>query len=83
MKILGKDKSVFSSNFASDVNKPSEIYRTYDWIADNVYENLGVWVERAATDAGRYLCVMSQFYIRQDLTNLVIMKPKVMSVGIP
>ena len=31
----------------------SEIYRTYDWIADKGYENLGNWVETAARDAGR------------------------------
>lgn len=31
----------------------SAIYRTYDWIYDNGYENLGDWVEKAARDAGR------------------------------
>ncbi len=31
----------------------SSLYRTYDWVYDNGYENLGDWVERAAKDAGR------------------------------
>ncbi|MFH1934316.1 MAG: TIR domain-containing protein [Pseudomonadota bacterium] len=31
----------------------SEIYPTYDWVNDNGYENLGVWVEEAAKKAGK------------------------------
>lgn len=31
----------------------SEIYRTYDYIADNGYANLKRWIEEAATNAGR------------------------------
>lgn len=29
------------------------LYRTYDWVNDNGYENLGSWVEKAAKDSGR------------------------------
>lgn len=28
-------------------------YRLYDWVSDNGYSNLGLWVQQAATDAGR------------------------------
>jgi hypothetical protein len=31
----------------------SEIYKTYDWVNNNGYENLGKWVEEAAKQAGR------------------------------
>lgn len=27
--------------------------RLYDWVSDNGYNNLGLWVEQAASDAGR------------------------------
>ena len=28
-------------------------YKTYDWINDYGYANLGDWIEKAARDAGR------------------------------
>ncbi len=31
----------------------SSIYSTYDWVNDNGYNNLGDWVEKAATNAGK------------------------------
>lgn len=31
----------------------SQIYKTYDWINDNGYNNFGNWVEEAAKKAGR------------------------------
>ena len=30
-----------------------DIYRTYDWVADEGFKNLGKWVEEAAVTAGR------------------------------
>jgi hypothetical protein len=33
--------------------KLSDIYQTYRWFADDGYTNLGSWVEKAATAAGR------------------------------
>jgi len=29
------------------------LYRTYDWVRDDGYNNIGAWIERAARDAGR------------------------------
>jgi hypothetical protein len=35
-------------------NKPfTQIYRSYDWVRDDGYNNIGSWIERAARDAGR------------------------------
>jgi len=31
----------------------SSFYKTYDWVYDRGYENLGDWIEKAAKDAGR------------------------------
>lgn len=31
----------------------TSLYRTYDWVRDDGYNNIGAWVERAALDAGR------------------------------
>jgi hypothetical protein len=31
----------------------SEIYKTYDWIADDGRANLGTWVEEAAKQVGK------------------------------
>lgn len=31
----------------------SNIYRAYDWVANNGYADLGTWIEQAAKDAGR------------------------------
>jgi hypothetical protein len=31
----------------------SSLYRTYNWVVDNGYANLGTWVEAAARAAGR------------------------------
>lgn len=31
----------------------SSIYKTYDWIDDDGYSNMGDWIEKAAKDAGR------------------------------
>ena len=28
-------------------------YRTYDWVRDDGYNNIGLWIERAAREAGR------------------------------
>lgn len=28
-------------------------YRTYDWVLDDGYNNIGTWIERAARDAGK------------------------------
>ena len=33
--------------------KASSIYATYDWVDDDGYENLGVWIEAAAKRAGK------------------------------
>jgi hypothetical protein len=29
------------------------LYRTYDWVRDDGYNNIGAWIERAARDVGR------------------------------
>ena len=31
----------------------SNVYRAYDWVANNGYVNLGTWIEQAAKDAAR------------------------------
>lgn len=31
----------------------SSIYKTYDWVDDNGYQNMGKWIEEAAEDAGK------------------------------
>lgn len=31
----------------------SRLYRTYDWVSDNGYNNLALWIEEAAKAAGR------------------------------
>ena len=31
----------------------TSIYRTYDWVRDDGYNNIRSWIERAARDAGR------------------------------
>ncbi|RFB91800.1 TIR-like domain-containing protein [Rhizobium leguminosarum bv. trifolii] len=31
----------------------TSMYRTYDWVRDDGYNNIGAWIERAARDAGR------------------------------
>jgi hypothetical protein len=31
----------------------TSIYRTYDWVRNDGYNNIGTWIERAARDAGR------------------------------
>lgn len=31
----------------------TSIYRSYDWVQDDGYNNIGSWIERAAVDAGR------------------------------
>lgn len=31
----------------------TQLYRTYDWVADDGYNNIGAWIERAARAAGR------------------------------
>jgi hypothetical protein len=31
----------------------TSIYRTYNWVRDDGYNNIGTWIERAARDAGR------------------------------
>ena len=31
----------------------TSIYRTYDWVRDDGYNNIRSWIERAAKDAGR------------------------------
>jgi hypothetical protein len=31
----------------------TSIYRTYDWVRDDGYNNIRSWIERAAGDAGR------------------------------
>jgi hypothetical protein len=31
----------------------SEIYKTYDWIYDDGYKNMGDWIETAAKNAGK------------------------------
>jgi hypothetical protein len=32
----------------------SSVYKTYDWINDDGYSNMGDWIEKAAKDAGKY-----------------------------
>lgn len=31
----------------------SSLYKTYDWVSDNGYTNIGTWIERAAKAAGK------------------------------
>jgi hypothetical protein len=31
----------------------SSLYKTYDWVIDDGYTNMGKWIEQAAKDAGR------------------------------
>ncbi|NKK42716.1 TIR domain-containing protein [Rhizobium leguminosarum] len=31
----------------------TSLYRTYDWVRDDGYNNIGAWIERAARDVGR------------------------------
>jgi hypothetical protein len=31
----------------------SDIYKTYDWVNDDGYNNMGRWIEQAAKDAGK------------------------------
>ena len=31
----------------------SELYETYDWVNDDGYNNMGDWIEKAASNAGR------------------------------
>jgi hypothetical protein len=38
---------------SSPTKKLSAVFKTYDWVDDNGYENLGSWVEAAAKIAGR------------------------------
>ncbi|WP_150139829.1 TIR domain-containing protein [Candidatus Enterovibrio escicola] len=33
--------------------KASQVYKTYDWVSDHGYENLGDWIEAAAKTAGK------------------------------
>ncbi len=40
-------------NFTHQGRTLSQLYRTYDWVLDNGYNNFGRWVEDAATAAGR------------------------------
>lgn len=42
----------FIVTVGSRVKKLSGIIKTYDWILDNGYENLGAWIEKAAKQAG-------------------------------
>lgn len=39
--------------FISDIKPMSAIYHTYDWVADNGYNNFSTWVENAAKAAGK------------------------------
>lgn len=45
-----KDQDGKTSTACSTVGFP---YSEYDWISNNGYENLGVWVEKAAIAAGK------------------------------
>ena len=31
----------------------SSLYKTYDWVNDNGYQNMGTWIEEAAKKAGK------------------------------
>lgn len=52
-----KGNNPFASLYITDEsgNKKylSEIYKVYDWVDDNGYENMGKWIEKAAKDAGK------------------------------
>lgn len=39
--------------FGPTTKRLSEIYPTYDWVWNSGYENIGRWIEEAATKAGR------------------------------
>jgi hypothetical protein len=41
--------------YLAGVDKPilSSLFRVYDWVNDNGYNNFSIWVERAARQAGR------------------------------
>lgn len=40
-------------SFGGTKTKLSTKYRTYDWVDNNGYNNLGSWIEQAARDAGK------------------------------
>ncbi|RUV33142.1 TIR-like domain-containing protein [Mesorhizobium sp. M7A.F.Ca.MR.148.00.0.0] len=40
-------------NWSVDGNPFTHFYRTYDWVRDDGYNNIGNWVEVAARNAGR------------------------------
>lgn len=51
-----KGSNPFDNRYVTKNNKRvyfSELYKTYDWMTDSGYDNLGKWVEQAASDAGR------------------------------
>ena len=39
--------------FTDTGKKFSEVYDTYDWVADNGYQNCATWFEKAARQAGK------------------------------
>ena len=48
-----KDQNGFISAQGLNPLPNSLLYKTYDWFADNGYENLGDWIEEAARQVGR------------------------------
>jgi hypothetical protein len=46
-----KDKDGKTDN--AGTNPLPSKYKVYDWVDDNGRDNMGQWIEKAATDAGR------------------------------
>lgn len=55
-KISTKGKNPFEDWYTTKDGKKvffSSIYKTYDWVDDDGYENMGEWIEKAAKAAGK------------------------------
>lgn len=55
-KTTTKGKNPFDDIYITKDGKKvffSSIYKTYDWVDDDGYTNMGTWIEKAAKDAGK------------------------------
>jgi hypothetical protein len=51
-----KGRNPFNDWYIERDNKKiyfSELYKTYDWVNDDGYKNMGEWIEKAAKEAGK------------------------------
>jgi len=49
-----KGENPFDKLYDKETGKPlSALYNTYDWVNDDGYNNMGIWVEKAASQIGR------------------------------